>query len=283
MIKFNSTSEVIKLMALLIKDFLPKQHSKISNQTRSKSDESQLYVGIHEWGGYSMVREKNVRLINRFECGLKFQIERFVEYRGKVRVHTTVTMSESQKHENISFVKQNVDNFIETTNAGMDFAGYGAFFESIRNNKNAYVILTNSSVNSIKSDFIDKYIEYMEANPDVGMLGISYNSKCYQSLMRKNFTPHLQSFFLMTTIDVLEQIVKKNGGKFPGHGIRNKQLLIREGEIKMSQIVLSLGYNLAVAQQDGFHKFDNNKLNWNLKEGDSRIGCKTPNMIWSLS
>ena len=74
-------------------------------------------------------------------------------------------------------------------------------------------------------------------------------------------------------------MVSANNGDFPGIGISNKQLLIREGEIKISQLVLSLGYKLAVVTESGVIKFNNNEKEWPLPKGDYRYYTSTPNMI----
>jgi len=275
--------DILKLAGLLIKDFMPSSNRKTTNRLRQDCNTSRLIVGIHEWGGYDLIREKNVRLIHPFTCGLQYQLERFADYKGEKDVQVIVTMSDADLHKNLDYVRGKCSKLIETTNIGMDFAGYSTVYNLIKDKENSFVLLTNSSVNAAKSDFIDDYINYMIENPDVGILGISYNSKCYQTLIKNNFTPHLQSFFLLTTTDVLNQIVSYNKGDFPGKGICNKQLLIREGEIKMSQIALALGYSLAVVQEDAVYKFNNDLSNWVLKKGDCRINCSAPNMIWPIN
>lgn len=274
-------SDFFRLVAAIFGDILPSHNIQKRNKCRKSCLNDVIYVCIHEWGGYAMQRTKEVHRIPSFNCGLESQIRRFKKYYGKYTVDLTITMSEPEKHNNLERVKSCCDNFISTDNIGMDFAGYSAFYNSIKGEQNAYVILTNSSVSDVEVEFIDDYINYMESNLDVGMLGVSYNSKCYQSIKRTNFTPHLQSFFLMSTIDVLHEIVKFNG-EFPGAGIRNKRLLIREGEIRISQIVLSLGYKLAVVTNEGVVKFTNNRNDWNLKIGDCRIGSEFPNAIIAI-
>ena len=278
----NKFLEYIQLVFLLLADFLPHRAGAQRNIVRSKCQSQIVYVGIHEWGGYKMVREKHVHRIRPFKCGLRYQLERFVKYNGVHNLFIVVTMSDVSKCKKLDYIKDNCDLFLETDNLGKDFSGYASFYNKIKDKSNSYVILTNSSVSNVMSDsFIDEYISYMEENLDVGMLGISYNSKCYQSLKIGNFTPHLQSFFLLTTIEVLNQLVEYNGD-FPGAKIGNKSLLIREGEIKMSQIILNLGYKLAVVTNDGVFKFDNNKDNWKLKNGDCRIDSLYPNAILSM-
>lgn len=278
--------ELLRLSVELIYDFVAlffKKKTVPTQRYRKAACTGTLYVGLHEWGGYKLTRSKKVNVIKPFECGLKYQIERFKkDYKGLKKIDLTITMSEPTLHEDLEYVKQNCDSFIETSNLGKDFAGYKAFYDSIKNKSNAYVLLTNTSVSSYKCDFIDCYTNYMENNKDVGILGISYNSKCRVSFVKNNFTPHLQSFFLLTTIEVLNQIFEKNNNEFPGANIELKQLLIRDGEIKISQLALQLGYKLAVVTDNGVCKFTNDINDWNLKYDDCRLGSDTPNNIVPL-
>lgn len=120
----------------------------------------------------------------------------------------------------------------------------------------------------------------MDQNPDIGILGVSYNSRCYQSLIYNNFNPHIQSFFLLTTIEVLNEIVELNHQVFPGKGVRYKLLLIRKGELALSSLALKLGYALAVVQEDGsVLKFDRYTGRDAFLPGDMRIYVNNPNSI----
>lgn len=245
-----------------------------------------VLVNIHEWGGYSDVRKKTIRRRNEFTCGLKHQLNRFNSSNLGASRELNLTVSDSHLLNDKDQLSKKVDNLIEVDNYGMDFSGYSAFYNMIKSRPNAYVILTNTSVNSIQTDFLSSYLSYMETNPDVGILGVSYCSKVIQSLVKNNFNAHLQSFFMLTTVEVLNEIVKSNGNKFPGHGILYKRLLIKRGEIAMSRITQRLGYNLAVTLENGsVYKFgknnwlDNGYKRWSLKFSDVRLTLKEPNVL----
>lgn len=272
--------DYLNLLYLSIKDLFFLCDSASTCIERCKEINNIIYVCIHEWGGYELVRHKHINnKIKDWECGLKYQLERFNNYKGGFSVDLTVTMSDINLHHDLDYIRSRCDRVIPVSNIGMDFSGYSTFYNFVKEKDDSYIILTNTSVSSIQTDFIDDYIEYMQNNLDVGMLGISCCSKCYQTLVRNNFTPHLQSFFLLTTIGVLNEMVSANNGDFPGIGISNKQLLIREGEIKISQLVLGLGYKLAVVTESGVIKFNNNEEEWTLPKGDYRYYTSTPNVI----
>jgi hypothetical protein len=245
---------------------------------------NKLTVCIHEWGGYNGKRNKKIKNIEEFECGLDYQLKRFQNYKGKHRLDLTVTLSDAHLLKN----KIEKANVIEVVNVGMDFSGYATFFETIKDKENQYVILTNSSVNKFDVDFIDDYIDFFSRDQSIGMLGVSFSSKMYQTFIRNNFNPHLQSFFLLTTTEVLKEIVKKNNG-FPGKGIDHKLALIRNGEIKLSRIVMDLGYKLVCILEDGEPLFfdkkclvDNGRNSWNNFFMDYRLSLKNPNAISPL-
>lgn len=246
-------------------------------KARRAVETSIVAVGVHEWGGYDLERVKKIKNGVSFKCGLLSQIERFAY---KDNVELIVTISQIEKHHDSAYIYQHVSKVIRTDNRGMDFSGYAAIYELLKNETNRYIILSNSSVNAVQEDFLEDYIVYMEQNLDVGMLGISYCTKMMQTLIRDNFTPHLQSFFLLTTTDVLRQIVEFNGGKFPGQGIDHKLLLIRRGEIRISKLIQKVGYRLAVVNPiDGKpYKFERYR-SWKLPMGDIRQQIDTPNRI----
>ena len=253
---------------------------------REEIIEKKIFINIHEWGGYEWVRNKNIKNISHFDCGLKFQIERFEKNKSSYEKFINLTVSDANKFKFLEEVRNRVNNIDFVSNSGMDFSGYSFFFNKIKNLPNAFVILTNTSVNKTQTSFLNDYIAYMENNPDVGILGVSYSGRMYQTLVRNNFTPHLQSFFLLTTISVLNEIVKLNNNKFPGENITHKLLLIRKGEINISDLALQLGYNLAVTLENGsVYKFgrnsifDNGYKRWKLYKTDVRLFNSNPNLI----
>lgn len=264
----------------LICDLLPKRNIYNKFKLRNPIEDHRIYVEIHEWGGYDIKREKLIRKIRPFECGLAYQIERFRPYRRNRKIHLTITLSDPERCKNLDYIKSNCDCFVEVDNKGMDFSGYNVFFNKVSQLPNSYVILTNSSVNSYQSDFLDSYIDYMEKNQDVGMLGVSCCSQYYHTLLRNNYNPHIQSFFILTTINVLKELVDLNGGVFPGVGITNKHLLIRNGEVLLSKLVLRLGYKLAVVTENSVAKISYE--NYPFPKGDYRCTTMYPNAIFPI-
>lgn len=272
------------LYNICLNTFSSKEY-KPNRKKRSPILNENIYVNIHEWGGYDEKRVKKVSVIKPFKCGLYYQIKRFQKEGSTVPLTISITMSDCQLYKNFLALKQQIENVYEVDNIGMDFSGYSNFFNKIKDKENSFVVLTNTSVNYIQESFLQDHIDYMKNNPEVGMLGVSYCSKIIQTFIRNNFTPHIQSFYLLTTIDVLREVVHLNGG-FPGENINHKLLLIRKGEINLSSKVLELGYKMAVVLEDGKpylfsknSKIDNAYNAWKLPFGDIRLKNKNPNRI----
>ncbi len=269
-----------------LKKYLSYLPFKENSLNRIPVDSNEVLICIHEWAGYNSTRSKKIgKKIKEFECGLNYQLLRFQNYCGTHKLDITLTISEREKY---NYKIPDRINTIDVSNEGYDFAGYAEFYKRklYDNSKNQYVILTNTSVEKSIDPFLDDYIRILEKDQTIGLLGISYNTKLYQTLIHNNFNPHLESFFLITTSDILKKVVKKNHGNFPGNGISHKLLLIRNGEFKLSKIVLNLGYKLAFVLNDGklysFKKrnsFDNGYASWKLPKGDYRLFCETPNKI----
>ena len=260
--------------------------NKYKIRSRNNVISKVIKVCIHEWGGYNEHRIKKVKNIKPFPCGLKYQLKRFEDAAANLSIDLTITVSD------FHLLNYNIDKkykILSVSNAGMDFSGYNAFYQQIKGEDNKFVVFTNSSVNALQFPFLDRYIQYFDINPSIGLLGISYNTSIRQSLIFNNFNPHLQSFFLLTTIDVLNEVVDFNNG-FPGLNISNKRLLIRQGEVALSTLVMNLGYDLACVLENGdvlqFNKnckSDNGHLSWVLPFGDYRRLVKNPNAINPLN
>lgn len=269
-----------------IKKIISLTNQACDNVEIRESVKKHVYINIHEWGGYPIERSKVLKNGRVFECGLKAQLESYQLYNGKYNIKTIVTLSDMKKSTYLEWIRNRADVTLSVDNAGYDFSGYEAAYNYVKDKGNHYIILSNSSINKNVSDYLDGYLKYMDENPDVGILGTSMSKKYYQTLIRNNFRPHIQSFFLLTTINVLSKIIEKNNNKFPGKNINHKLLLIREGEVKISQLALDLGYKLAVVQADGKvvkfgrkNKWDNcysSLCNMNI---DNRLFVEYPNRI----
>lgn len=283
-------AEMVLSPILYIKEYL-KKYIDIPDGPLKKREAvktNNVLIGIHDWAGYELKRKKTVNNIE-FDCGLEYQLSRFSNYKGSYKTNISLTISDYDENRNGK--KYTGLNPIAVSNTGMDFQGYAYTIQSNTDAENCYVLLMNSSVDAKQVDFLDNYIAFLEQNPHVGLLGISYSARMYQTVIRNNFTPHVQSFFLLTTLNVLKEVIDYNGGKFPGSDVSHKRMLIRSGEIRLSKIINKLGYQLAIITEEQkpfiFPKtegwFNTAYSKWELPMGEYRFYVKHPNRITPIT
>ena len=256
--------------------------AKKKKRTLISSDE--VIVHTHEWSGYSFERFKVIKYTaNKFLCGLKFHFERLEQYKGSRPIRSILTVSDldenyMSKLNSQKYFQKKVEVY-GVPNLGMDFGGYGFVARNLLGSDNKYIFLTNTSINADSDVFIDEYIDLFNKKNDLGLLGISYSSKIYQSLIRNNYTPHVQSFFILTTTDILREVLSANHGAFPGESESYKLSIIRFGEAKLSQIVLSLGYDIGIINESGNLQILPIQKDSSVVDGDYRLYVKKPNFV----
>lgn len=257
--------------------------------------DNEIIYAVHEWAGYPPVREKMIRYVNKtFICGLKFQLQRIKLYQGKYKLRPIITVSGANE-KYLTDLKQSEDicsntEIIPVENYAMDFSGYSYICHHILDiNKEQVVFLTNSSVNNSISPFIDEYVQLFKTFPNLGLVGVSCSSMIYQSLVKNNFNPHLQSFFLVSKTSVIKKVLKINNNLLPGEKENYKLSIIRFGEVRLTKLVQKLGYDVALVSENGELVFfpDNNIFNsgyydWKLPHGDYRLYHQFPNQINKL-
>jgi hypothetical protein len=251
---------------------------------------------LHEWSGYPVIRKKKINnTIAEFECGLKNQIESLLFFRNqsKSKLDLNFNLSIADLNDNYFELLHreniNLDFFEvhETNNSGMDLGGYAQVLKKkISGNPDELFFLINTSVSGFYGDKLEGYIEAFERYPQMGLLGISYSTKIYQTLIRNNFTPHVQSYFLVARSSALLALLQSNYNKFPGESETNKYALIRFGEAKITSLIQKLGFQVGVVEPDGEihflpkHEFCNNGYNsWKLPYGDRRLTNGLPNVV----
>jgi hypothetical protein len=257
-----------------------------------------LVFEVHEWAGYPLERTKQIKSNAVFNCGLRNQIESMNDFeqlnRGKRKTtfHLTVSDYSNSFQGLIANEKLPISKFHvhKISNQGMDLGGYAYVIKNkISAKSNELVFLINSSVSGNYANKLNDYILAFERNPNLGLLGVSYCTIINQSLIKNNFNPHLQSFFLVGRSNVLRELVKKNGEVFPGEFETNKYAIIRFGEAQITSKVMDLGYDVGVVEPNGelviFPKVkgvDNGYNAWKLPFGDRRITNGAPNQVHKL-
>ena len=244
--------------------------NKINYRKRLKNEE-EIKLCFQDWSNYKNIRYKLLKNLIWYKCGLSKFHELFKTSKFKVKKYIFISGNNNEKLKN--FNKNKDFEIVNSNNDYYDFSSYSLFYE-MNKNKNKILIFCNSSISSEKIDnFLDGYLDYFKENKNLGMLGISGNSKNHQSLIFNNFTPHIQTIFFITTVEVLNKVVQINNNIFPGTNATkfNKYSIIQKGEIILSKKVLDLGYQIGIVKPDGnifnFSKDSSFKMfkNWKKK------------------
>lgn len=241
-----------------------------------------------DWNGYKLRRKKNLGK-NVIHCGLGKLLENINNVKSGVPfdLYLIINTNEEDKprwydrylpaqgnrntpRETYLKLKEKY-NFIEDVyfrdNVGMDIGAYNYGIELLKsNNSEGDVLFMNSSVRGPENEnWLKNYQKLFNSSPETGLCGISLNSH-NTNFHERVFMPHLQSFFLYTSMDVIRKLF--NNG-FPGSSITSDKIgLIHEGEIGISQVVLDAGLGIV---SSAFPEFNYQKGDeWTIPEGDIR-------------
>lgn len=244
-----------------------------------------LKLVIVEWNGYPLVRKKKFGK-TYLECGIEPLLEGMSTFSAgmDIEVHLMVNCSEDKwfykysprsKHyrapkEAYLALKDKYDFVSEVCfrgNAGMDLGAYNDALSTFR--KQAYtgmVGFLNSSVRPPnREQWLQDYHQILSANHCQGICGISLNSH-NTNLKPPVFAPHVQSFFIYTTMALMDEVFPEG---FPTNdGTVDKLSLIEQGEIGISKKVLASGYGIACRAFPDF--FYREGMEWTIPEGDLR-------------
>ena len=295
-IRLNILFEIIFFPFLLLYNYLHLMFGITSKNSdaklRVKSTDT-INICLQDWSEYENTRYKKLKNGFFYKCGLSNQIIKLYSEKYNTNKYLYLTLDKNLDNKNkisniknIDIFKKNNFKIVYTNNDYLDFSSYSDFFLNKINKKNNDILLFMNS--SVSTDFnvpiIDNYVDYFNKNLDVGLFGISSNSKKYQSIIVNNFNPHIQSLFFITTTNILHEVIKINNNIFPGLNStkKNKYSLILNGEIKLSEIVLKLGYKIAVINEYGkVNKFGNkgflkNRSSWPNNQNDMRLNSNYP-------
>lgn len=291
MIKFYLYVLYEYILYLLFRIDLTKRNKRSLKTVRddSKISLDKVIYHVHEWAGYPFVRQKLIKYRNiSFSCGLRFSLERLKIYNGKYKLNKILTISDNREIymkdlKRQGFFQDDID-IVSVDNYAMDFSGYSMVTRRLVLDDVDYcVFFSNTSVNAKLVEFIDDYVQVYLQNKNIGLLGISYSSKIYQTLIKDNFSPHIQSFFFLTSSNVLRKVMDNNGQIFPGEKEKYKLSLIRFGEAKLSRIVQDLGLDIAIINGNGelqiLPQSKNDTEKNEIVDGDYRLYVQEPNTI----
>jgi len=152
-------------------------------------------------------------------------------------------------------------------NIGLDIGAYNLGYQLLKNRSyNGDVIFMNSALSGpTENNWLIKYKRQFLKMPNIGLCGITMNALNHK-LVSKPFSPHVQSFFLYSNMNILTKVFPEN---LPGSLIKNdRTAVIIQGEIGISQEILKAGYYITcISEPDFFYK---NKEKWAISYDEIR-------------
>ena len=249
---------------------------------------SSVQIIIADWMGYPLKRRKKIK--NRtVKCGLGRFLKQVSKYNEDIDFECTLIInandSPTKKKRLYEFYQpaNTRETYLELANSypfvtsvqfrdnrGMDIGAYseGLGYLRTKNHIGDVLFLNSSVAGPAEHNWLSKYRRLLYAKERAGLVGISLNSSntCLES---RPFAPHVQSFFLYTNMDILNQLFP-NG--FNGANSENpscKDDLVLSGEIGISEKFLAAGYGICSSTFPGFYYYQGDE--WSIPEGDIRF------------
>jgi hypothetical protein len=180
--------------------------------------------------------------MNRYNAGRDFEVILVVNKRAEdaqdQQIQNKISVCNSLPQE-YGFVKQ----VLYHDNSGTDVGAYNLGYQYLKEITYAGdVLFMNTSLSGPSEDYwLLKYYVAFHKYPDVGLCGISMNSHDTNMSGNPPFKPHVQSFFLYTSMSVLTDVFPEN---LSGFRSQEKLDVIENGEIGISAKVLEKAYSI---------------------------------------
>jgi len=230
-----------------------------------------VHIIIAEWGGYRLWRQKSL-LLYTVDCGLAPLLSSLSSVEPGLPFKVTLVVNDLdpvsvKQYDYLQDQYSFIDDILCRSNEGFDIGAYNTGIQHLRSLSYAGdVILMNTGVKGpSQANWLSHYHRFFHSVPQTGLVGLSTCSR-NTYLKRTEFQPHLQSFFLMSTMPILDEVFPES---IPGSQSTTKEAVITEGEIAISTQILSFGYSIRCPHYPNFRYSSGQK--WPYPERESRF------------
>jgi len=238
-----------------------------------------IKVVLADWSGYPACRKKTFSWVdpedasNRIgysiDCGISPLLQGFFSYKAGEEFSVVVVVSSSTGRDTSRLAEIEkmcnryafIDELFIKDNLNMDIGSYSLGYQYLLASQfSGDIIFLNTSCRPPRADnWLASYKKLFHSSPDIGLCGISINSA---------ISPHVQSFFIYTSTDILSRCFSGSSlTKVPV--CSSKEQLILDGEVWISQVVISNGFSLISSSFPDF-VYSSKQLKWLQPEGDLR-------------
>jgi len=248
-----------------------------------------MEIILNDWAGYDLFREKHLGP-NIIQCGLGKVLMNISVYHPGMDIEVVLVINsdlgekqwflkrifskdrhlpKAQRYFELKEKYPFIKKIIFRSNFGRDIGAYNCGYQYLKKiNYHGDVLFLNTGLaGPSENGWLKKYRDQFYSGKNIGLCGITMNSH-NTNVSPSPFMPHVQSFFLFTNMDVLRKVFPYNlCGVWILH---DKDRLIEEGEIGISQKVLNKGYGICCTTFKDFYYYKG--ASWDIPHiGDVRF------------
>jgi len=256
---------------LAFKDVFSRKKDEVSLKYFSTTQKYAVKIILNDFSGYPLYRRKRIGE-NTFKCGLGPLLENMMKFKSgadfevvlviNAEPHSTDSSKYTSLMEKYPFIKK----ILFRDNVGLSFGAYNEGYQYLmETGHNGDVVFMNSSARGPYNEYwLLKYAHMFHRVERVGLCGVSLNSHTTHLKDRK-FRPHVQSFFMYTSMKVLNKVF---GDVLPGNVHKDFYDVVTYGEIALSTKILDRNYGICSRMFDNFVYYKGSK--WRIPIGDLR-------------
>lgn len=267
-LKRRKNYAIIKILAY--RNMLKTKSDKLFFKYFHGKKKYKVKIILVDFSDYPLHRKKRLFRYD-IECGLGNLLENMTKFKAGVQFEVILVVNEKGQEKRVVYNSLKKYSFIEKIffrdNTAFDFGAYNKGYQYLR--EIAYdgdIVFMNSSTRGPYNDYwLLKYSHLFHRRKNIGLCGISLNSHTTH-LRNSVFRPHVQSFFMYTSMNVLMEIFNDS---LPTPNSDSKKLdIITYCEIEFSTKMLDGNYGICSKLFENFVYYKGGK--WRVPTGDLR-------------
>ncbi|MDD3906131.1 MAG: rhamnan synthesis F family protein [Candidatus Omnitrophica bacterium] len=216
------------------------------------------------WCGIGCLLEN----MSRFKAGADFKVILVINSSGGPEMKEKKLLYSSLRRK-YPFIL----DIIFRDNSGFDFGAYDAGYRYLKATgySNDIIFMNSSAIGPSDDHWLSQYSDLFHDKPkNIGLCGISLNSHTTH-LEKKEFKPHVQSFFIYTSMNVMSRVFGDSLAETVP-ALSEKLDIISAGEIGFSWKVIEAGYGITSKLFKDFVYYKD--AEWTVPCGDMRFTKK---------
>lgn len=253
------------------------KHIKVKRETfifNSINNESPQKVKIilNDFADYPLFRQKYI-FQDFIQCGIGNILQNMMKFDAGISFEVILIINEKTKNDRgkytlLKIIYPFIDKIIFRDNTGFNFGAYNRGYQYLKEiGYDDYVVFMNSSARGPDNHYwLLNYYYLFNTKEDIGLCGVSLNSHTTH-LNEMTFKPHIQSFFMFTSMQILKDVFVDD---LPAADLEAARKIerITKGEIEFSNKILMKEYGIRSILHKKFVYYRG--CDWKIPYGDPR-------------